>query len=770
VGGVTVPEARLRQLSDLLTQASIEGASGLCYYPMQLLGEGGQGWVYRAGYDEPDGPSVVVKILRPDVVNEEALTRFLREADVLRKLGQTQAPSPSVVRFYDHGICRYTMPDGETYALPFTVLEFVNGQTLAQLLAQTPYQGLAVPRVRRLFRQVARALSLIHGAQLIHRDLKPSNLLIASDGDQEVIKITDFGLVKRFDVDARGTLALAGASVGYAPPEQFEMGNRRVSARTDLFAFATVLFETLTGTPAFAFARGETPFQVLSRILSGPRPQLATHVGSLPPGLAERPDLVALIDHELDRATRSDPGERHESLLDFWGPVEAVLRQAVPGPPPQHARPVLSPNSPRAPEASHLPTPAAHPGSSVMPPPGSSGAPHPGSSGMPHPGLSGMPPAVHHPGGSVAPPGGASGAVPGGASTIHGYASPNAVVAPTASTASTPPTPGGSGEHAATREAMLSVSGVLPTPGAAGPGGGAPPPPSASPPPSFRFGSRAMLPDAAWAMTFSSDGRGAFALGRFGLLRHDGGAWSGNLLPAGLDPLQMRGVLAMPQGALVYGERGQLWGQGADGGFVPWTTPENNLIWLNAVLVPHPAEILLIGEHTDQQAAALGVLRPGQAITRRTIEGTQRLTAAARLVSGGLLVCGDGGELLHIGNGPPEPVAWGRTGHLAAILPTADGGAFVVGSGGHALRVTAGHEARLEPVQTTRDLLTLATTPAAVPWAGGQDARLLRRSAAGWIRIPLPSSLHASIRALHADATTLRVLLDDGQLLEGSFA
>lgn len=140
MGAVTVPEARLRQLSDLLTQASIEGASGLCYYPMQLLGEGGQGWVYRAGYDEPDGPSVVVKILRPDVVNEEALTRFLREADVLRKLGQTQAPSPSVVRFYDHGICRYTMPDGETYALPFTVLEFVNGQTLAQLLAQTPHQ------------------------------------------------------------------------------------------------------------------------------------------------------------------------------------------------------------------------------------------------------------------------------------------------------------------------------------------------------------------------------------------------------------------------------------------------------------------------------------------------------------------------------------------------------------------------------------------------------------------------------------------------------
>jgi photosystem II stability/assembly factor-like uncharacterized protein len=271
-------------------------------------------------------------------------------------------------------------------------------------------------------------------------------------------------------------------------------------------------------------------------------------------------------------------------------------------------------------------------------------------------------------------------------------------------------------------------------------------------------------------MTFSLDGRAAFALGRFGLLRYDGGAWSTNLLPATIDPLQMRGVLATPNGGvLVYGERGQLWGAGADGVFIPWSAPDNDLLWLNAVLVPHPAEILLVGEHTDHQAAALGILRPGQPLSRRSIEGTQRLLAVARLVSGGLLVCGEGGELLHIGNGPPEPVAWGRTGHLVAILPAADGGAHVVGTGGHALHVTSAREARLEPVQTTRDLLSLAMTPAAIPWAGGQDARLLRRTAGGWLRVPLPPQLHASIRAIHATTASLQVLLDDGQLLEGSF-
>src|SRR5690242_20291884 len=101
---MSVSEARLRQLRDLLRSSSIEGAGGIRYFIRDLIGEGGQGWVYRACYDEPDGPWVVVKLLRPDVVNEEALKRFLREADVLRKLGQAQTPCPSVIRFFDHGI------------------------------------------------------------------------------------------------------------------------------------------------------------------------------------------------------------------------------------------------------------------------------------------------------------------------------------------------------------------------------------------------------------------------------------------------------------------------------------------------------------------------------------------------------------------------------------------------------------------------------------------------------------------------------------------
>lgn len=658
---MTISEARLHQLSELLTQTAIEGALGLHYYPTSLIGQGGQGWVYKAGYDEPEGPWVVLKILRPDVVNEDALARFLREAEVLQKLGQTKAPSPNVVRYFDHGIFRYKMPDGEQYALPFIVLEFVHGQTLAHILEQNRGQGLAVPRVRRIFRQIARALSLIHAADLVHRDLKPSNLLISTEASQELVKITDFGLVKRFDSKVQGTMALAGASVGYAPPEQFEMGNRRVSPRTDLFAFATVLFEALTGKPAFSQNKEETSFQVLSRILSGPRPQLRSSLSSLSPELIGHPDLVAAIDHELERATRPDPNARHESILEFWGIIEGILRAATTHPSNAHeSHPMVELSQEPVSAPQMIPVPSLPPsyGSSVEQPPAS-----------------------------------------------HG----------------------------------------------------------------FKLRPGALLPGLAQAMTFDLEGRFAYALGSFGLLRSEDGVWSNNLLPTSLDPGRLRGLLAIPQGVLVFGEQGHLWGQSNLSAFSPWMPPDQDLIWSGAVLTSHPPEILLFGEHSRRSVSILGLIRPGQPAFWQPFEGVRAITAASRLSSGELLVCGEGGTLLFLGSGPTQSVDWGRTGHLTAVLPTQDGGAHIVGSGGHALYISPSKETRLEPVQTTRDLSVLTMTPSG-PWAGGQDARLLRRTPNGWIRVPLPTSLHGSILALHTNQNSISVLFEDGQWWEGPLA
>ncbi len=637
--GMTISDARLRQIRDQLTKSPIGGAQGVSFHLSTLLGQGGQGWVYRAGYDEPDGPWIVVKLLRPDVVNDDALARFLREADVLRKLGQSQAPCPSVVRFFDHGIHRLAMPDGQIYALPFTVLEYVHGTNLQEVIARSPGRGMAAGRARRLFRQVARALGLVHAAQIIHRDLKPSNLLIASEADNEVMKVGDFGLVKRFDVDVKGTVALAGASLGYAPPEQFEMGNRRVSPRTDLFSFAVVLFEALTGRGGFPVHEHESAFLVLSRILSGPRPQLALHQECLTPELAERPDLVTALDHELHRATAADPAERHATLRDFWDAVEPSLRAAAER---GSARRVAAAAPSAAAPASRLDTPTA------------------------------SPPALQ----------------------------------------------------------VVTIGG---------------------------------LPERARAVALTPDGRAAFALGRNGLYRLEGQGWRRVQL-VGVDLAAAQGLVATPAGEVVLYGDGLLHGVGADGAARPWAPPDPDVAWSAAAFAP--GELLFVGRSRARRASLIGLLRPGQALSTIAVEGTERLLAVTRLSSGALLACGEAGELARLDGATPTPVSWGRTGHLLALAAGADGGAHVVGSGGHALFVTRELDAKLEPVQTTRDLHAVAALGDTV-LAGGDDARIVVRKQRAWMRLALPPQATASVRAISISANGARVALDDGMVLDG---
>src|SRR5262249_53004235 len=127
-------DARLIELRDRLTGQILRGSDGVQYHLRDLIGEGGQGWVFRANWDEPDGFVVIVKVLRPDAVSSDALARFQREADVLRMLSTQARPNPYIVRFFDHAIARMTSPvGGEPLVLPFTVLEYVNGPSLEKV-------------------------------------------------------------------------------------------------------------------------------------------------------------------------------------------------------------------------------------------------------------------------------------------------------------------------------------------------------------------------------------------------------------------------------------------------------------------------------------------------------------------------------------------------------------------------------------------------------------------------------------------------------------
>ena len=144
-------------------------------------------WIYKGNYDA-DGVPIVIKVLRPDGVTDETLRRFQREASVLRQLGAQANPNPNLVRFYDHGIVHLSPPNSsplDKVALPFTVLEYVHGTTLAQIIRHQG-TGLAAGRTRRLLRRVAFALTSVHAQNIIHRDLKPSNILVAVDHGTEV--------------------------------------------------------------------------------------------------------------------------------------------------------------------------------------------------------------------------------------------------------------------------------------------------------------------------------------------------------------------------------------------------------------------------------------------------------------------------------------------------------------------------------------------------------------------------------------------------------
>ena len=648
------------ELRDALIGTVIEGSGGQRYHLRNLLGEGGQGWVYRANFDDPDGFLVVAKVLRPECVHSEPMQRFEREADVLRRLGAVATPNPNIVRFYDYGVHPTMTPDGPI-ELPFIILEHVDGQTLADVIKAHGGFGLPVARVRRMMKQVARALHTVHEQRIVHRDLKPSNILLAQQNGQEVAKVTDFGLVKLPDLMVNKTISVAGASLGYAPPEQYEMGNNRVTAQTDVFAFASVLYEALCGTEAFPQYPGETLLRVVARMLTGERPALARVAATVPRELRDRPDLTAALDREIARALSPDPAVRHTTIRELWEHVEPLLLEA-------------------------------------------------GQRGV---------------------------AVFQGAPVVD----------------------------------EVSSDGI-----------GAPAP-VAAPMPDWRVASRPMTGERLRAGVIAADRHSIIAVGAHGLYYYARGVWSAMQLPSNVDARFIRGAIRSPFGELVlFGDNGFAMAVSRSGMAEAFPIQDRDLTLLGAYA--DDRGLIFVGERISRPVGALvEVRRGGAATTTRTIEGCPRLHAAARLTrstntseSSTILVAGTQGGLFLLDRAGEHPITWGRTGHLYAIAPTADGGAFAVGSGGHALRISPQATlpglpnlptVTLEAVQTTRDIVSVVLDDDGSAWAVGGQARLLHRRSSVWMRIPLDPSIQGQLVAVRARRDGITVLGEDGLVLEG---
>ena len=225
------------------------------------LGAGGMGEVYRAR-DTKLGRDVALKLL-PGTFNRdpERLARFQREAQLLAALNH-----PHIGAIY--GL-------DESAGTQFLVLELVEGETLSLRLTRGP---MAIHEALAIAREVIDALEAAHDKGIIHRDLKPSNIALTSDGH---VKVLDFGLAKAMDpsglstdaspigVTHSPTLTLAATQAGvilgtaaYMSPEQAK--GRTADKRSDVWAFACVLFEMLTGTRAF---EGEDVSDTMAAVL-----------------------------------------------------------------------------------------------------------------------------------------------------------------------------------------------------------------------------------------------------------------------------------------------------------------------------------------------------------------------------------------------------------------------------------------------------------------------------------------------------------------------
>ncbi|WJY66980.1 serine/threonine-protein kinase [Corynebacterium auris] len=226
-----------------------------------VIGHGGMSTVWLT--DDPGHDrEVAIKVLRPEFSsNEEFLTRFRNEASAAEGID-----SPNVVATYDYR----EVDTGHGYAMCFIVMEYIRGESLADLIAREGQldEDLALD----VLEQASHGLAVIHRMGLVHRDIKPGNLMITQNGR---VKITDFGIAK---AAAAVPLTRTGMVVGtaqYVSPEQAQ--GLRVSSASDVYSLGVVGYEMLSGTRPFT---GDSSVSVALAHVSNEPPALSTSISA----------------------------------------------------------------------------------------------------------------------------------------------------------------------------------------------------------------------------------------------------------------------------------------------------------------------------------------------------------------------------------------------------------------------------------------------------------------------------------------------------------
>ena len=274
------------------------------YEILSLIGAGGMGQVYKAR-DTRLNRVVAVKVLSPESDGRpDRRHRLEIEARAISSLNH-----PHICTLFDVG---------EHDNQIFIVMEFVDGETLDDRLTKGP---LEAGDVLRFGGQIADALDCAHREHIVHRDLKPSNVMLTRSG----AKLLDFGLARAPLVESKGLLSTASfdhrrataegtiiGTVQYMAPEQLE--GKEADARTDIFAFGTLLYEMATGRKAFD---GDSQASIIASILTAQPPAISATRQSQP-----HDGLPKSLDYLAERCLAKHPDDRWQTARDLKAAID----------------------------------------------------------------------------------------------------------------------------------------------------------------------------------------------------------------------------------------------------------------------------------------------------------------------------------------------------------------------------------------------------------------------------------------------------------------
>ena len=251
---------------------------------------GGMGQVY-IGVDEALDRKVAIKVLHSHLTDRQGFReRFFREAKILAKLKHANITQVYEVGESDEGL--------------FLTMEYVGGETLEDCIFQRRYRDLrqALP----IIRQVCAALDYAHGQNVIHRDIKPSNIMVKPTGEAMLM---DFGIAKHSDQPG---MTQDGTTLGtpqYMSPEQCK--GVPVDKRSDIYSFAVVVYEMLTGTRPI---EGENVFSIINKQINNTPPPITLKNANLP----------RAVGAAMAKALSKDPARRHASAMEFYRDLAAA--------------------------------------------------------------------------------------------------------------------------------------------------------------------------------------------------------------------------------------------------------------------------------------------------------------------------------------------------------------------------------------------------------------------------------------------------------------